>query len=451
MIASLRFLAEQVLGDSYLELLTLAVVISAFATAYRHIECHQGDCHRLGRFTHGHLKLCGRHHPLVNGKVTATDIDAVGGKAMTNTAEVTDLRATSLTGAVKLTWGVSNTSYLESFVIVVTKNGTLVEKITIAASKREETIKCEGTGWSFNVEAIVAQGGKVTACNPLPVEPAPEPPKPTGVAYGLVLNADQRSALSFEGIKAVGAKLLRMQASVAEAKQFIAEGCEPLIIIGSVSAAAQWKGVVKYIEVFNESNYSGGGFANSKAGGEAYGKQVLEVIDALAGSTTGVLVQASDAGVANSGWIDGLFAAVPNLDSLVAGYTIHPYYGGAKAGQKDTWGIPMMERMVAGLEKYKAVKPIAVTEWGETSANGKELSGKPSDLTFAEAAEIVTQEIPLLFAAAKGRVGIFTVYCAHDLHSWATESNWENFFGVVDINSQPKPPYTEAVKTLLAT
>lgn len=156
--------------------------------------------------------------------------------------------------------------------------------------------------------------------------------------------------------------------------------------------------------------------------------------------------------MANSGWIDGLFAAVPNLDSLVAGYTIHPYYGGAKAGQKDTWGIPMTERLVAGLEKYKATKPIAVTEWGETSANGKELTGKPSNLTFAEAAEIVTQEIPLLLAAAKGRVGIFTVYCAHDLRAYSSgETNWENFFGVVDINGAVKEPYTSAVKTLLAS
>jgi hypothetical protein len=79
MLASLHFLSEQVFGDSYLELLTLAVLVSAFATAYKHIECHQDGCHRLGRYTHGHLKLCARHHPLVpdNGKITAAEIDAV--------------------------------------------------------------------------------------------------------------------------------------------------------------------------------------------------------------------------------------------------------------------------------------------------------------------------------------------------------------------------------------
>jgi hypothetical protein len=79
MLATFHFLSEQVFGDSYLELLTLAVLISAFTAAYKHVECHQNGCHRLGRFQHGHLKLCGVHHPLVpdDGKIRAEQIDAV--------------------------------------------------------------------------------------------------------------------------------------------------------------------------------------------------------------------------------------------------------------------------------------------------------------------------------------------------------------------------------------
>jgi hypothetical protein len=79
LLATFKFLTEQVVGDSYLELLSLAVLISAVAALYRHVECHQDGCHRLGRYTHGHLKLCAVHHPLVpnDGKVTAENIDAV--------------------------------------------------------------------------------------------------------------------------------------------------------------------------------------------------------------------------------------------------------------------------------------------------------------------------------------------------------------------------------------
>jgi hypothetical protein len=78
-MATIHFLSEQVFGDSYLELLSLAILISAFATVYKHIECHQSGCHRLGRFPHGHLRLCAIHHPLVpnDGKITGDHIDAV--------------------------------------------------------------------------------------------------------------------------------------------------------------------------------------------------------------------------------------------------------------------------------------------------------------------------------------------------------------------------------------
>jgi hypothetical protein len=46
---------------------------------YRMLNCHQTGCRRLGRFGHGHLRLCHRHHPLVadDGTVTAEDIARV--------------------------------------------------------------------------------------------------------------------------------------------------------------------------------------------------------------------------------------------------------------------------------------------------------------------------------------------------------------------------------------
>jgi len=77
-LATLHFLSEQVFGDSYLELLSLAVLISAFVTIYHHVECHRSGCHRLGRFQNGHLRLCARHHPLVpdDGKIGDKEIHA---------------------------------------------------------------------------------------------------------------------------------------------------------------------------------------------------------------------------------------------------------------------------------------------------------------------------------------------------------------------------------------
>ena len=85
MIAALHFVsqAEQagqaVVITSWVELLTLLALGSAIGGAWHHIACHQEGCHRLGRFTHGHYKLCHIHHPGVpnDGKVRAEHIAKV--------------------------------------------------------------------------------------------------------------------------------------------------------------------------------------------------------------------------------------------------------------------------------------------------------------------------------------------------------------------------------------
>jgi hypothetical protein len=53
-------------------------IFGGLAGIYHHLACSQEGCHRLGRFRHGHLKLCHVHHPHVpsNGKVDAISIRA---------------------------------------------------------------------------------------------------------------------------------------------------------------------------------------------------------------------------------------------------------------------------------------------------------------------------------------------------------------------------------------
>ena len=67
------------IGSDFGELTLIASVLGSFLVAYKHIECHQEGCHRLGRFPHGHLKLCHVHHPHVpsDGKINQTHIDAM--------------------------------------------------------------------------------------------------------------------------------------------------------------------------------------------------------------------------------------------------------------------------------------------------------------------------------------------------------------------------------------
>lgn len=63
MLASL-FSQPEVFATSWVEALTSLALVSLAGGAYRHIECQQPGCHRLGRFRHEHRRLCGHHHPL---------------------------------------------------------------------------------------------------------------------------------------------------------------------------------------------------------------------------------------------------------------------------------------------------------------------------------------------------------------------------------------------------
>ncbi len=64
---------------NYSQWLSGFTLLTGLAVAWRHLECHQTGCHRLGRFSHGHYRLCHVHHPLVpsDGKVTAEHIAAI--------------------------------------------------------------------------------------------------------------------------------------------------------------------------------------------------------------------------------------------------------------------------------------------------------------------------------------------------------------------------------------
>ena len=59
-----------------LSLVTLATLISGFTLIYKHFECHENGCRKLGKHPYGHLKLCRIHHPLVSGD-SKKDIEEV--------------------------------------------------------------------------------------------------------------------------------------------------------------------------------------------------------------------------------------------------------------------------------------------------------------------------------------------------------------------------------------
>jgi hypothetical protein len=82
-LAVLHFISQSqqsgqpVVITSWMELLTLIVLISALAAIYKHFECHEEGCHRHGKYPHGHIKLCSKHHPLITGD-SKKDISLAG-------------------------------------------------------------------------------------------------------------------------------------------------------------------------------------------------------------------------------------------------------------------------------------------------------------------------------------------------------------------------------------
>jgi hypothetical protein len=78
-----QFLSNpQVFSSSVVELVGTFSLVTLVVGAYRHFECHVSSCHRVGRFMHGHYKLCSVHHPHVpnDGKIGAEQIAEVDAK-----------------------------------------------------------------------------------------------------------------------------------------------------------------------------------------------------------------------------------------------------------------------------------------------------------------------------------------------------------------------------------
>ena len=74
-----------------------------------------------------------------------------------------------------------------------------------------------------------------------------------------------------------------------------------------------------------------------------------------------------------------MFAAVPNLGGIAAGWTVHPY-GPRPSGSRDSPDSSIRPRRSA------ARAPIFLTEWGIATDNGRHLSDNydwPTDISYA--------------------------------------------------------------------
>lgn len=353
-----------------------------------------------------------------------------------NTAEILDLKATPLTGAVKLTWEVSSTSYLQGFVVVVTQNGKPLNapRVNVAATARETTVAVpEGTGYTFNVEAIVAQGGRTVECNPLPVEPPPPPPA------GMIVAVDAGGWNWPTAVDDVAAcvKHVRAQSiyynTVTQAQLLSGAGLTlmPLFTggtsLGGINATKVAAEIVAWFtaygtetkavtcELLNEPGNPY--FWSDPKNYAAYGNLILTVHAALAAGLANppTILVSYDGGYEGDSWGAALLEAVPALDPLDIAFTVHPY-GGHGASSHEGNRARVTEAGATG-------KPVYVTEVGWPTDTSAAPTG--DSLQWTEAQQVENIESFFKWAASLGYVKGVTLFNYADYKP----NNW---YGIVD-------------------
>jgi hypothetical protein len=208
---------------------------------------------------------------------------------------------------------------------------------------------------------------------------------------------------------------------------------------------------IRTIEFGNET--SGGYQYGDNAGDPSYMarahtyairlKEASEAISA-AGQKVGLLAVSEDW---TGDWMNGMFSAVPNLGSYVAGWVSHPYGSG--------W-----RNKIEGIMKQTAAHgasaniPIDITEWGIANDNGHCLSsnyGLNPCMSYQEAAEVMKRNVAEIRQLLGSRQGLFMLYQVRDQALTGTSTNRESYFGLLQHELQPKGAFTTAAEELLAS
>jgi hypothetical protein len=205
------------------------------------------------------------------------------------------------------------------------------------------------------------------------------------------------------------------------------------------------------IEFGNETSYTYQFSDNSTSAyaerARTYAVRLKEAHEAIqkANPSVGLLGQGDEGGNGPE-WVKNMFAAVPDLGQMVAGWSIHPYGPGWEAA------INALVSQTSAAGASSAI-PIYVTEWGLATDNGRCLSdnyGFNRCMTYQEAANTLQSTVQAMRSRYGSRLAGFYVYEARDEAAAGASSERESYFGTMQINEEPKGAYTSTVESLLA-
>jgi hypothetical protein len=351
---------------------------------------------------------------------------------------------------------------------------------TVAYSVRTAV---DGSAWSPEVKIAY------------PATPAPTPPAAPLSSGPFEMGVVAGSAIAYElpYVQQLGAHTARMEFSintpVSQMESIVGAyaqaGVRPLLLAGfdarlPSSAEAQnlaswaaafgpggtfWQGknypasaAVTDIEFGNETSYSYQ-FSDTNSASNWYAlpsyiaraqNYALRFKDAqtaiqASNPNVGLLAQADDGGSGTPTWVNNMFAAVPDLASRVAGWTVHPYGPDWEA---------TINRLVSSTKAAgaPATIPIYATEWGISSDNGRcvqENFGFNKCMSYSEAASALESNITAMRAKYGSRLRDVYLFQARDQQSSGTSSEREGYCGALQTNQSTKGAYTTAVETLL--
>jgi len=161
----------------------------------------------------------------------------------------------------------------------------------------------------------------------------------------------------------------------------------------------------------------------------------------------GLLAQADDGGSGTPTWVNNMFAAVPDLASRVAGWTVHPY--------GPQWEATI-NRLVSSTKAAGAPStiPIYATEFGISSDNGRCLQenfGFNKCMTYSEAASTLESSISAMRAKYGSRLRDVYLFQARDQQATGSSTEREAYCGALQTNQATKGAYTTAVESLLTS
>ncbi len=322
----------------------------------------------------------------------------------------------------------------------------------------------------------------------VPAAPAPAPPAPaSGFTVGMVSGPAAAWEAGLTDRAALRPKVVRVPfqigASVSSVQNQVvglaAKGEQALLLaefpgrIPSTSEAQSlaawaavfgpggtfWKGrsdgylAVRYIEFGNETNegYQFGGTSSGSSyvsRAQSYAQRARDAVNAIHAANPGVglLVQGDNGGSGTSQWLDGMFSAVPDLNRLIAGWTIHPY------GPKSRYG-PILSQAVRDTAKHgDSTLPFFITEYGISTNNGTCLDSNynwPTCLTYQQAADNLRAAIADMHDTYGPRLAALFVFEQRDMAN--NPGGREANFGAVKIDGTPKGAFTTTIRDLINT